>query len=48
MRTPFRLSFRIVREAAPRSGTPFVGPDSDRLILALDTLAGEKMFATNA
>jgi superfamily II DNA or RNA helicase/DNA-binding XRE family transcriptional regulator len=45
MRTLFRLSFRIVRGADARIGNPFVGPDSDRLIISVDTLAGERMFA---
>src|SRR5207302_915892 len=45
MRTLFRLPFRIVRGADARAGNPFVGPDSDRLIVSLDTLAGEGMFA---
>ena len=44
MRTLFRLPFRIVRGAEARTGNPFVGPDSDRLIVSLDTLAGETMF----
>jgi superfamily II DNA or RNA helicase/DNA-binding XRE family transcriptional regulator len=45
MRTLFRLPFRIVHGADARSGNPFSGPDSDRLIVSLDTLAGERMFA---
>jgi superfamily II DNA or RNA helicase/DNA-binding XRE family transcriptional regulator len=45
MRTLFRLPFRIVRGADARTGNPFVGPDSDRLIVSVDTLAGERMFA---
>ena len=45
MRTLFRLPFRIVRGADARAGNPFVGPDSDRLIISVDTLAGERMFA---
>ena len=44
MRTLFRLPFRIVRGADARSGNPFVGPLSDRLIVSIDTLAGERMF----
>lgn len=44
LRTLFRLQFRIVRGADARTGNPFVGPDSDRLIISLDTLAGERMF----
>ena len=44
MRTLFRLPFRIVRGADARSDNPFVGPLSDRLIVSIDTLAGERMF----
>jgi hypothetical protein len=45
MRTLFRLPFRIVRGAEARTGNPFTGPNSDRLIVSIDTLAGERMFA---
>jgi transcriptional regulator with XRE-family HTH domain len=45
MRTLFRLSFRIVRGVEARTGNPFLGPDSGRLIISVDTLAGERMFA---
>jgi superfamily II DNA/RNA helicase len=34
-----------VRGADARTGNPFVGPDSDRIIVSVDTLAGERMFA---
>jgi len=44
LRTLFRLYFRIVRGDEARTGNPFVGPDSDRLIVSLDTLTGERMF----
>ncbi|MCY3672753.1 MAG: SNF2-related protein, partial [Alphaproteobacteria bacterium] len=44
MRTLFRLPFRIVRGADARSGNPFTGPLSDRLIVSIDTLTGERMF----
>ena len=44
MRTLFRLPFRIVRGSDARTGNPFVGPESDRLIVSIDTLAGERMF----
>ena len=43
MRTLFRLPFRIARGADARAGNPFVGPDSDRLIVSIDTLVGERM-----
>ena len=45
LRTLFRLHFRIVRGDEARTGNPFVGPDSNRLIVSLDTLTGERMFA---
>jgi hypothetical protein len=45
MRVLLRLPFRIVRGAEARAGNPFTGPDSDRLIISIDTLAGERMFA---
>ena len=45
MRTLFRLPFRIVRGAEARAGNPFAEPDSDRVIVSVDTLAGERMFA---
>ena len=45
MRTLFRLPFRIARGSDARAGNPFVGPESDRLIVSVDTLAGERMFA---
>ena len=44
MRTLFRLPFQIARGADARAGNPFVGPESDRLIVSIDTLAGERMF----
>jgi transcriptional regulator with XRE-family HTH domain len=43
LRTLFRLQFRIVRGADARTGNPFVGPESDRLVISMDTLAGERM-----
>ncbi len=44
MRTLFRLPFRIVRGPDARAGNPFVGPESDRVVVSVDTLAGERMF----
>ena len=44
LRTLFRLSFRIVTGADARSGNPFRGPESDRVIVSLDTLTGERAF----
>ncbi len=45
MRTLFRLPFRIARGVDARAGNPFVGPESDHLIISIDTLAGERMVA---
>ena len=45
LRTLFRLQFRIASGSDARAGNPFYGPDNDRLIVSLDTLAGERMFA---
>ena len=39
LRTLFRLNFRIAAGSDARAGNPFTGPDSDRLIVSLDTLA---------
>ncbi|MCY4121213.1 MAG: helicase-related protein, partial [Acidobacteria bacterium] len=44
MRTLFSLQFRIVRGRDARAGNPFAGPESDRVIVSVDTLAGERMF----
>ena len=44
MRTLFSLPFRIVRGADARGGNPFAGPESDRVIVSVDTLAGERTF----
>ena len=45
LRTLFRLHFHIAAGLDARAGNPFTGPESDRLIVSLDTLAGERMFA---
>ena len=44
MRTLFRLPFRIVGGPDGRAGNPFLGPESDLVIVSVDTLAGERMF----
>ena len=44
MRHLFRLKFRIAGGTDARAGNPFTGPDSDLIIVSLDTLAGERMF----
>mgnify|MGYP006281679227 CR=1 FL=1 len=41
----FNLPFRIVSGQDARNGNPFKGPDSDRLIVSVDTLAGTRMFS---
>ena len=45
MRTLFRLQFRVVTGPDARVANPFVGPESDLVIVSVDTLAGERMFA---
>ena len=44
MRTLFRLPFRIVGGADARAGNPFLGPESDLVIVSVDTLVGDRMF----
>ena len=44
MRNLFRMQFRVVSSTDARLGNPFVGPESDRVIVSVDTLAGERMF----
>lgn len=43
--TLFSLQFRIVTGADARNSNPFLGDDSDCLIVSVDTLAGTKMFS---
>ena len=45
MRTLFRLRFRVVSGSDARLGNPFAGPESQLVIVSVDTLAGERMFA---
>lgn len=46
LETLFSLSFRIVVGADTRNGAnPFVGPESDLVIVSMDTLAGERMVS---
>jgi superfamily II DNA or RNA helicase/DNA-binding XRE family transcriptional regulator len=45
LRTLFSLSFRVVSGSEARSNNPFLEPASDLLIVSIDTLAGERMFA---
>ena len=44
MSTLFRLRFRILAGADARDGNPFTGPESDLVIVSIDTLAGERTF----
>ena len=41
----FSLPFNIVSGSDAKNSNPFIGPYSDRVIISLDTLAGEKVFA---
>ncbi len=45
LRTHFSLPFTLVKGADARRGNPFVGADSSFLIVSVDTLASETMFA---
>lgn len=45
LQTLFNLPFRIVTGQDAKNGNPFSGPNSDRVIVSVDTLAGEKVFA---
>lgn len=42
--TLFSLSFRVVEGSEAASGNPFIGDDSDRVIVSVDTLSGPRMF----
>ncbi len=44
LRSLFRLQFQIIGGADARTGNPFHGPESDRIIVSLDTLTGTRMF----
>src|SRR5690606_20077325 len=43
--TLFDMEFRIVTGADARAGNPFIGDDSNLLIVSVDTLAGARMFS---
>ena len=45
MRTLFRLQFRVVAGSDARTANPFARPESELVIVSVDTLAGERMFA---
>ena len=40
----FRLQFRIISGSDTLSGNPFLGPESELLIVSIDTLAGDRLF----
>ena len=44
MRTLFRLPFRIVGGADARFRNPFLGPESNLVVVSVDTLAGDRSF----
>ena len=45
MRNLFNLPFCIVASSNAKSGNPFIGPESDLLIVSVDTLRGDSMFS---
>lgn len=45
MQSLFNLPFRIITGADIRSGNPFAGESSDRIIVSIDTLCSPKVFA---
>src|SRR2546423_7752451 len=45
MRSLFNLSFRIVSGGDARMSNPFTAPESDLLIVSIDTLRGDALFA---
>ena len=44
MHNLFSLPFQVISGSDARNSNPFSGPDSDLLIVSVDTLAGEQMF----
>ncbi len=44
MKTLFALPFQIVSGSDARDGNPFVGEDSNQIIMSIDTLSGDRMF----
>ena len=45
LRTRFNLNFKIISGSEARQGNPFVGPESNLLIVSVDTLASERVFS---
>lgn len=44
LRLLFGLPFQLVQGSDAEEGNPFVGPDSDLVIISVDTLASDRMF----
>lgn len=45
MQVLFNMPFRIISGQDAKTGNPFTGPDSDRVIVSVDTLVGDRMFS---
>jgi superfamily II DNA or RNA helicase/DNA-binding XRE family transcriptional regulator len=45
MNVLFSLPFRVVEGNEAKSGNPFIGPESNLVIVSLDTLRGNRMFS---
>src|SRR5207247_6283388 len=45
LRSLFSLSFRVVTGSDARAGNPFTEADGNLIIVSIDTLASERMFA---
>jgi superfamily II DNA or RNA helicase/DNA-binding XRE family transcriptional regulator len=45
LRSLFNLQFRVLSGIDARARNPFLEPPSDRVIVSIDTLAGERMFS---
>ncbi len=45
LRRLFNLTFKLVVGADARGGNPFAGPNSDLVIVSMDTLAGDRMYS---
>ena len=44
LRSLFNLTFLVVAGSDTRHANPFVGPNSDRVIVSVDTLTGQRVF----
>jgi superfamily II DNA or RNA helicase len=45
MQVLFNLPFAVVAGSDAKNANPFCGPNSDRIIVSVDTLAGERVFS---